>query len=109
MKLQKFSGKPKNKFPLVIRRVQGHSMVHILPPRTLVIGWAWSRDFRTGDVVIFQHDGKEKIKRIKEVLGDGSLYVVGEHPETSTDSRQFGAVDPQSVIARIIWPSVSVD
>lgn len=94
---------------LVIRKVQGHSMVPILPPGTAVIGFGWNRSFRPGDVVIFRHDGKEKIKRVQEVLGDGSLYVVGEHPETSTDSRQFGAIDPGSVLAKIVWPNVHIN
>ena len=90
--------------PLVVRRVHGHSMVPVLPPRTLVIGLGWARRYRPGDIIIFAHDNKEKIKRVKEVLGDGSIFVVGEHPETSTDSRQFGAIDPRTVIAKIIWP-----
>ncbi len=90
--------------PIVIRRVKGHSMVPVLPPDTLVVGMGWTSSYRAGDIVIFEHDGKEKIKRIGEVLGDGSFYVVGEHPETSTDSRQFGAIDPRTVIARVIWP-----
>lgn len=81
-------------------------MVPILPPQTVVVGLAWFRSFRPGDVVIFKHDGKEKIKRVQEVLGDGSLFLIGEHPETSTDSRHFGAIDPSHVLARIIWPNV---
>jgi phage repressor protein C with HTH and peptisase S24 domain len=91
--------------PIIIRRVQGHSMVPVLPPNTLVVGWAWTKTYKAGDIVIFEHEGKEKIKRVQEVLGDGSLFLVGEHPETSTDSRHFGAVDPNLVRARIIWPT----
>lgn len=81
-------------------------MVPILPPNTTVIGVSWLRNFKAGDVVIFRHDGKEKIKRVQEVLGDGGLFVIGEHPQTSKDSRQFGAIDPDTVLARIIWPNV---
>lgn len=91
--------------PIIIRRVFGHSMIPILPPKTLVLGWAWTSNYKPGQIIIFQHDAKEKIKRISEVLGDGSIYVVGEHPETSTDSRQFGAIAPEHVLARIIWPT----
>lgn len=90
--------------PLLIRRVHGHSMVPVLPPRTLVIATGLTSHYRVGDIIIFEHDGKEKIKRLGEVLGDGSLYVVGEHPETSTDSRQFGAIDPRTVIGKVVWP-----
>lgn len=81
-------------------------MVPVLPPGTRVIGWAWTTSFHGGDVVIFEHEGKEMMRRIKEVLGDGSLYLVGEHPETSQDSRHFGAIDPSHILAKVIWPDV---
>lgn len=91
--------------PIVVRRVFGHSMVPVLPPKTLVVGWGWNNNFKVGHVIIFEHKGKEKVKRISEILGDGSIYVTGDHAETSTDSRQFGAIDPLHVRARVIWPT----
>ncbi len=94
-------------WPLVIRRVRGHSMVPVLPPGTRVVGWAWVGLVK-GDVIIFEHEDKEMVRRIREVLGDGSLFVAGEHPETSRDSRHFGAIDPADVIAKVIWPDVHV-
>lgn len=115
MKSPKFFGLPKKPnsrmkkplSPIVVRRVFGHSMIPILPPKTLVFGWTWTSSYKPGHIVIFRHEGKEKIKRVAEVLGDGSIYVVGEHPETSTDSRQFGAIAPEHVLARIIWPGTN--
>lgn len=83
-------------------------MVPVLPPNTLVIGLGWNRSYQAGDVIIFEHNGRERIKRIQEVLGDGSLFVVGEHSETSKDSRHFGAIDPRNVLARVIWPKVNI-
>lgn len=81
-------------------------MVPVLPPGTTVVG-IWPGRVLAGDIVIFHHDGREKVKRIQEVLGDGSLFMVGDHPETSVDSRHFGAVEPTAVIARIVWPKIS--
>lgn len=95
----------KLRIPFIVRRVHGHSMVPVLPPKTLVIGYAWTDKYKAGDIVVFEHDGREKIKRIQEVLGDGSLFLVGDHPETSKDSRHFGAVDPGLVKAKLIWPT----
>jgi len=104
--LRKLSARLIERSPFLIRCVQGHSMVPILPPGTYVWGWKPAKKFRVGDVIIFEHDGKEKIKRIQDIQPDGKFFVLGEHRETSTDSRHFGAIDPSSVLAKIIWPSV---
>lgn len=88
---------------ILIRRVVGHSMVPSLPPNTLVIGWKKIRKLQPGDVVVILHDDKEKIKRIDQIK-DGKIYVLGDHPETSTDSRHFGWLDQDTVRARIFWP-----
>ena len=90
----------------MIRRVSGHSMVPVLPPGTYIVGLKWFRKLRIGDVIVFLHDGKEKIKRLERFEDDGSLYVLGEYPDTSTDSRHFGGVEPRTVRAKVIWPGV---
>jgi nickel-type superoxide dismutase maturation protease len=88
---------------LVLRSVQGHSMLPVLPPGTVVYAWRWPKRLRIGDVIIFVHDGKEKIKRIANVNGD-EFYVLGDHDRASTDSRQFGWVERSNVVGRVIWP-----
>lgn len=79
-------------------------MMPVLPPRTLVLGLRWFRKLHPGHVVVFFHDGKEKIKRISET-DDSKLFVLGDHGYASTDSRQYGWIDRSQVTARIIWPS----
>ncbi|MDB5185966.1 MAG: signal peptidase [Candidatus Saccharibacteria bacterium] len=108
--LQSFSKPSKLKltWPLVVRTVHGHSMLPVLPPDTYVWGIRWFPNLRINDVVIFEHNGREKIKRISDIQGD-QIYVLGDHPDESTDSRHFGWIPKGCVIARIIHPHVAKD
>jgi nickel-type superoxide dismutase maturation protease len=99
-----YSGKRKKlRVPFVVRRVVGHSMVPALPPNTLVIGWTYFRRPKPGQIMVVEHDGREKIKRIDQVEGE-RIYLLGDHPETSIDSRHFGWLPTGYLRARIIWP-----
>jgi phage repressor protein C with HTH and peptisase S24 domain len=69
----------------------------------IVIGSGWFRELKPGDVVIISHDGREKIKRIQEI-SKGQLFVVGDNPAASTDSRSFGWLPLELVRAKVIWP-----
>ena len=92
--------------PFIIRRVVGHSMVPILPPKTLVFGWRYFFRVRPGQVVVVEHDGMEKIKRVEKIEAD-RVYILGDHPETSTDSRHFGWLSQDLVKAVVVWPRTS--
>lgn len=88
---------------IIVRRVVGHSMMPVLLPGMLVFGVRYFRKPKQGHVVMIYHDGKEKIKRIDQVKGD-EIYVLGDHPQTSTDSRSFGWIPVACVKAKIFWP-----
>lgn len=62
-------------------------------------------DLRPGDVVIVSHDGLEKIKRIERQQGD-LLYLLGDNPGRSTDSRNFGWVQAHHIVAKVVWPKL---
>ncbi len=92
--------------PFMIRRVSGHSMLPVLPPGTLVIGLRWFWRLKPSMVVIFMHDNREVIKRIAQVDGT-QLTVLGDHPDASTDSRQYGPVKKHVIQSIVIWPRAS--
>ena len=94
-----------------------------MAPTLLPGDWALAapiRRYRRGDVVVVEHPGRpdyEMVKRLTAVPGDhvsddrilavDEFWVEGDHPPSSTDSRQFGAVPRRSLRARMLviyWP-----
>jgi nickel-type superoxide dismutase maturation protease len=61
---------------------------------------------RVGDVVVARRPDRpqvEMIKRIQAIDGQGAIFLVGDNPSASTDSRQFGAVSREHIVARVRW------
>lgn len=102
MKYPRSSGKPKRRKLLVVRRIVGSSMEPTFRAGQLVLASGFAKP-RDGDVVIFQHDGLEKIKRLQHTT-NGTIYVVGDNAAGSTDSRAFGALPETVIIATVVWP-----
>lgn len=61
---------------------------------------------RRGDVVVFTHQNLEKMKRVHEVR-NAELYLLGDNPGESTDSRSFGWLPIEAVHAVVVWPRTS--
>ncbi len=79
-------------------------MAPTLKAGQLVIG-RQTRELRAGDVVIVSHNGLEKIKRIERQQGD-LIYLLGDNPGVSTDSRDFGWLPAKTIIAKVVWPKL---
>ena len=88
---------------LLIRRVVGQSMSPNLRHGQLVVGLRWQLKPARGRVIILEHDGREKIKRVAS-NETTRLYVLGDNPDASTDSRTFGWVPASALRAVVIWP-----
>lgn len=59
---------------------------------------------RTGNVVVLRHPDRRELLTVKRLVRQeaGGWWVEGDNPESSSDSRQFGVVDPDLIVARIL-------
>jgi nickel-type superoxide dismutase maturation protease len=61
---------------------------------------------RVGDVVVARRPDRPAlaiIKRIEAVTPAGAYLLAGDNPSASTDSRHFGAVTRDHIVARVRW------
>jgi len=61
---------------------------------------------RVGDVVVARRPDRpelEIIKRISAIDDGGAIVLSGDNPAASTDSRQFGPVTREHIVARVRW------
>ena len=57
-----------------------------------------------GDVVLARRPDRKvvtMIKRVSAVQQDGRLLLVGDNPDSSTDSRTFGPVPRQYIVGKV--------
>ena len=88
-----------------MRRVVGKSMAPRLSSGKIVMATPLLRKLKPGQVVILEHNGKEKIKRIERIDPEkGQLYVIGDNLSASSDSRHFGWITQKAVRGRVFWP-----
>lgn len=87
----------------MLRRIVGRSMLPALRPNRIVLARR-SNNVSPGDVVLLHHNGLEKIKRVKHIQDD-KIFVLGDNPTESTDSRTFGHIARKNILAKVIWPA----
>ena len=90
-------------------QVVEQSMLPTLHPGDTVLAEPYRRGqsvLTTGDVVIVRHPSRPDlllIKRVKETFDDGSCTVISDNlaEPTAQDSRSFGAIVAEQIIARV--------
>lgn len=92
--------------PILIRRVRNAGMAPKLRPGQWILATELYRKLRPGHVVIVERDNKELIKRI-ERIEDDKVFVIGDNLEGSLDSRQFGWLSKEQVVARVLRPNLA--
>lgn len=90
---------------LALRRVTGDSMLPAYPPGKVLLVRRLHKNsrLRPGQVVMIRHNGLDKLKRLHAVEG-GRIYVLGDNPLASTDSRHFGWLPAEAVQGVVIEP-----
>jgi phage repressor protein C with HTH and peptisase S24 domain len=99
------SPRPKKPKLFLLRRVMGDSMAPTLVPGKVVLALP-ARKLKRGDIVIVHHEGLDKIKRIHDISFD-KVFLTGDNPTHSTDSREFGWLPIEHVIGRLVWPRMT--
>ncbi len=93
------------------------SMEPTLHEGSLLLGCRLYGELKTGDIIIFEHDGKLLVKRIAACPGEtiehsselltvpvDCYYVLGDNAENSYDSRYWEDpfVDKAAIVAKLI-------
>ncbi|HEX9595050.1 MAG TPA: S26 family signal peptidase [Candidatus Saccharimonadales bacterium] len=88
------------KTPLIVRRVEGHSMWPTLSQDDIVAATPLIK-LRPGAVVIARVNGREYIKRVESIEYD-KVRLLGDNYYHSHDSRQFGLLRRTQIIGTVI-------
>ena len=60
---------------------------------------------RIGDVILAKHPIKANVllvKRVASIDAAGRLFVMGDNPNASSDSRAFGSLQTDAVIGKVV-------
>jgi len=92
-------------------RVSGDSMYPLLRSGDEVdvdLGAFRDRGPRPGEIVLARHPFKREtvmVKRVAHIEADGRVFLVGEDPLSSSDSRGFGAVAADAIVGLVDVPA----
>jgi phage repressor protein C with HTH and peptisase S24 domain len=72
-------------------------------PGDFLLVWYGARRIRRGHVVVIRRPGYLGIKRVAATSRDGrEVVVLGDNPEASDDSLDFGPIPRTDVLARVV-------
>ncbi len=96
------------RFPVLIFRVTGKSMEPYAHEGDYAVSTRFFFKIRKGDVVVFREPERSltMIKRVTETrrsTNGEEYYVSGDNNARSTDSRAFGYIKKESIIAKVFF------
>lgn len=62
-------------------------------------------EIKVGDIVVAKHPVEqisEVVKRVKSINERGHYFLVGDNPDNSTDSRDYGAVTREYIKGKVV-------
>lgn len=71
----------------------------------LLVRWG-CRAVAPGQVVVARRPDRPElliVKRVVRVLESGAVWVAGDNPAASDDSRLFGALPPSAIVGRVLF------
>lgn len=97
-----------NIFPFAIFKVEGESMLPDFRPGDFVVANLLAYIFkgpRAGDAVILSDPRKKDRMLLKRVLSGvrQEVFVLGDNPQESTDSRAFGLVAKEDILGKVFF------
>ena len=108
------------RFVFLIGYVPSESMEPTLQKERFILGTRLFGDLKTGDIVVFEHEGTVMVKRIAACPGeeitvdgiryyvpDGSYFMLGDNEDNSYDSRYWEEpyVSEEKIIAKLLFVS----
>lgn len=78
-------------------------MLPTLKPGQDVLVLTWFINPKIGDMVSVKVNGKDMVKRVRQMSSDQGIFVIGDNEKESTDSRKFGWINRLQIIGKVIW------
>lgn len=89
---------------MIVRRVSGPSMEPTLKDGDIIFAKRVSNvKIQTKDIVVARYQNRDIIKRVSDIKG-GQISLIGDNPDFSNDSRNYGYIP----IGCVMWRVLSV-
>jgi len=95
---------PRKKRKIGTVAVAGDSMAPTFSPGDWLVVF-WGGAFKRGQVVLVERDDLPGVFLLKRVIGplEGKIWVEGDNKEASTDSRQWGPISQDEIVATVLF------
>jgi len=95
---------PRKKRKLGTVAVAGNSMAPTYSSGDWLVVF-WGGAYRRGQVVLVERENQPGVFLIKRVIGpiEREIWVEGDNQDESTDSRQWGAISPDEIVATVLF------